>query len=192
MTAMGVARLGAPVTDHDHIRGPRNAPVTLVEYGDFECPHCGQAYAVVKSLEQLLGDVLRVVFRHFPLTTVHPHAGHAAEAAEAAGAQRAFWPMHDMLFENQDALDDHHLIEYAADLELDVPRFVCELAEHVHAPRVREQFMGGVQSGVNGTPTFFINDLRYEGAYDIASMFAVIEEAAAERRAGRGRGAAPR
>jgi protein-disulfide isomerase len=154
----------------DHVRGPRTAPVTLVEYGDFECPYCGQAYPVVKELEARMGERLRVVFRHFPLTEVHPHAAHAAEAAEAAGAQRRFWQMHDLLYERQDALEDADLIGYASELGLDLDRFQVELAQGMHRARVREDFMSGVRSGVNGTPTFFINGRRHDGAWDLESL----------------------
>jgi protein-disulfide isomerase len=150
-----------------------------VEYGDYECPYCGQAYYVLKEIEQLVGDQLRFVFRNFPLTNVHPHADHAAEAAEAAGAQGKFWEMHDCLFENQQALDDTHLMKYAARIGLDVNQFGRDMAEHRFAARVREDFMGGVRSGVNGTPTFFINDVRYDGLYDLDSLLAALEEAAA-------------
>src|SRR3954470_3895380 len=161
----------------DHVRGPRTAPITRVEYGDFECPYCGQAYPVVKELEARMGERLRVVFRHFPLTEVHPHAAHAAEAAQAAGAQRRFWQMHDLLYERQDALEDADLIGYASELGLDLDRFQVELAQGVHRTRVREDFMSGVRSGVNGTPTFFINGRRHDGAWDLESLAAAIENA---------------
>jgi protein-disulfide isomerase len=151
--------------------------LTLVEYGDFECPHCGQAHRVVKELLRRLGRQLCFVFRHFPLTMVHPHAQQAAEAAEAAGAQGQFWEMHDVLFQHQDALDDSDLLLYAAALGLDRARFLQELAVHEHAPRVREDFMSGVRSGVNGTPAFFINGARHDGAYDLATMLATLEDA---------------
>ncbi|MDB5174328.1 MAG: oxidoreductase [Phycisphaerales bacterium] len=161
--------------DRDHILGPPNAPVTLVEYGDFECPYCGQAYWVLKELEAQMGDQTRMVFRHFPLTQIHPHAGRAAEAAEAAGAQGRFWEMHDMLYENQDALDDYDLVGYAQALGLDVRRFRAELLTGVYAPRVREDFLSGIRSGVNGTPTFFINGRRHDGPWDLDSLMAAIE-----------------
>jgi protein-disulfide isomerase len=176
-----MSRLTVPVGKNDHVRGSRDAPVMLVEYGDFECPHCGQAYIVVKALERELGDVLAVVFRHFPLATVHPHAELAAEAAEAAGAQGKFWEMHDIMFERQEALAPEDLLAYAAELELDVERFALELDEHRHAPKVRADFISGVRSGVNGTPTFFINGIRHDGPYDAASLLASIEQAAAEK-----------
>ena len=173
------ARLSMPVGERDHILGPPGAPVTLVEYGDYECPHCGAAHPVVKRLQRELGSRLRVVYRHFPLTTVHPHAEPAAEAAEAAGAQGRFWEMHDVLFEHQQALEYEGLIGYAAALGLDQARVVNELALHVHAPRVREDFMSGVRSGVNGTPTFFINGVRHDGTYDFASLAAAVGDAIA-------------
>jgi protein-disulfide isomerase len=159
------------------MQGPPDAPVTLVEYGDYECPFCGAAYAIVKAIQERLGDQLCFVFRNFPLTEAHPHAEDAAEAAEAASGQGKFWPMHDMLYENQDALEPEDLVQYARSLRLDLPRFVKELSEHVWAERVREDFRSGVRSGVNGTPTFFINGVRHDGGYDMASLLAAIEEA---------------
>jgi protein-disulfide isomerase len=169
------ARLAVPVGDSDHVQGPATAPVTLVEYGDYECPSCGQAYPVVKELLERLGSRVRLVFRNFPLATAHPHAESAAEAAEAAASQGQFWAMHDRLFENQNALDDEDLVRYAVALRLDESRFVSELAGHVHAARVREDFMGGVRSGVNGTPTFFINGVRHDGPFDLDTLLAAIE-----------------
>lgn len=178
MSTHAVSRLTLPVSERDHIRGPQTAAVTVVEYGDYECPHCGQAYFTVKELEQLVGDSMRYVFRNFPLSSVHPHAEHAAEAAEAAGAQGKFWAMHSILFQNQQALDDEHLAEYAATLGLDMRRFARDLIEGTFAPRVREDFISGVRSGVNGTPTFFINDIRWDGPYDLGSLLAGVQEAA--------------
>jgi protein-disulfide isomerase len=164
-----------PVSEkRDHILGPANAAVTLVEYGDFECPHCGAAHPVLKELVAQLGDHFRLVFRHFPLAQIHPHAEMAAEAAEAAGAQGRFWEMHDALFENQDALEEDNLVEYAEKLGLKVPRFTLELTEHTYLNRVREDFGSGVRSGVNGTPTFFIDGRRHDGAWDFESLAAAI------------------
>lgn len=175
---MSTGQLTPPVGPEDHAAGPSGAPVTLVEYGDFECPHCGRAYPILKRVQQQLGDRLRFVYRHFPLTEAHPHAERAAEAAEAAGAQGKFWEMHSMLFENQHALDDPDLVRYAGVLGLDLDRFTRDLAEHTFVPRVRENFLSGVRSGVNGTPTFFINGLRYDGAWtDPASFAATLESA---------------
>ena len=161
------------------LQGPLDAPVTLVEYGDYECPYCGEAYPIVKDLQAAAGRRLRFVFRNFPHHDVHPHAEHAAEAAEAAGAQGKFWEMHDLLYEHQRHLADDDLHAYAEELGLDVERFDKELAEHVHAARVREDFMGGVRSGVNGTPTFFINGVRHDDSYDAEVLLEAIERAAA-------------
>jgi protein-disulfide isomerase len=171
------ARLKPPIGENDHVQGPANAPVTIVEYGDYECPYCGEAYPVTKALQKRLGDQLRFVFRNFPLSEMHPHAENAAEAAEAAGAQGKFWEMHDMLYENQAALEPEDLVRYAQALHLDARRFVKEISEHLYAERVREDFGSGVRSGVNGTPTFFINGVRHDGPFDLASLLAAIEEA---------------
>ncbi len=169
------AQLTPPVTPHDHAAGPANAPLTLVEYGDYQCPHCERAYPIVKDVQRTLGSQLRFVFRNFPLTRIHPEAEHAAEAAEAAAAQGAFWPMHDRLFERQFALDDDRLVEYAADLGLDADRLRGELEAGTHAARVRDDFMSGVKSGVNGTPTFFINGVRYDGSWDRESLLEALQ-----------------
>jgi protein-disulfide isomerase len=164
--------------DRDHIQGPAHAAVTLVEYGDYECPYCGAAYPIVKELQARMGDGLRFVFRNFPITTSHPHAEQAAEAAEAAAAQGRFWEMHDLLYENQRRLRDQDLHAYAEQLGLDVEQFDKDLAEHVHAPRVREDFMSGVRSGVNGTPSFYVNGTRHDDSYDLETLLAALERAA--------------
>jgi protein-disulfide isomerase len=169
------AVLATPVTEErDHIQGPADAAVTLVEYGDYECPYCGAAYPIIKDVQAQMGDRLRFVFRNFPITTSHPHAEQAAEGAEAAAAQGRFWEMHDLLFENQKRLGDDDLRAYAESIALDVERFDKELAEHGHAARVREDFMSGVRSGVNGTPTFFINGVRHDDAYDVETLLAAL------------------
>ena len=169
------ATLALPVSaDRDHIQGPADAPVTLVEYGDYECPYCGAAYPILKDVQGRMGDRMRFVFRNFPITTSHPHSEHAAEAAEAAAAQGRFWPMHDLLYENQRKLEDDDLHGYAAQLGLDLDAFDRDLAGHVHATRVREDFMSGVRSGVNGTPTFYVNGIRHDGAYDAESLIAAL------------------
>jgi protein-disulfide isomerase len=165
--------------DRDHIQGPADAAVTLVEYGDYECPYCGAAYPIVKELQARMGDRLRFVFRNFPITTSHPHAEQAAEAAEAASAQGRFWEMHDLLYENQRRLRDQDLHSYAEQLGLDVERFDKDLAGRVHAPRVREDFMSGVRSGVNGTPSFYVNGARHDDSYDLETLLAALERAAA-------------
>ena len=161
-----VARLTVPVGTRDHAQGPADAAVTLVEYGDYECPHCGRAYPIIKDVQRRLGSKLRFVFRNFPIGESHPHAEHAAEAAEGAATQGRFWEMHDMLYEHQQALDDSHLAGYAVTLGLDARIFERELRAHAHQARVREDFMSGVRSGVNGTPTFFINGVRFDGSWD--------------------------
>ena len=174
------AVLTVPVAeDRDHIQGPAEAAVTLVEYGDYQCPYCGAAYPIIKEVQARMDESLRFVFRNFPITTSHPHAEQAAEAAEAAAHQGRFWEMHDLLYENQSRLGEEDLRSYAKKLELDVPTFDRELAEHVHAERVREDFMSGVRSGVNGTPTFYVNGARHDGSYEIETLLAVLERAAA-------------
>jgi protein-disulfide isomerase len=180
MTTTGwEAVLTLPVSPaRDHIRGPVDAAVSLVEYGDYECPFCGAAHPIVKAIQEQMGDELQFVYRHFPLTTVHPHAEQAAEAAEAAGAQQRFWAMHDVLFENQQRLDAPYLHAYAEALGLDVRQFDRELVEHVHADRVREDFLSGVRSGVNGTPTFYINGVRHDGSYEFPVLMAALQRAA--------------
>ena len=180
-------RLDPPVGDRDHVRGSATAPVTLVEYGDYECPYCGRTHPVVGKLRETLGDRLRFVFRHFPLDSVHPRARHAAEAAEAAGAQDRFWEMHDLLYENQEDLGDEALRRLAAEVGLDLERFEEDLAERWHAPRVREDRLGGERSGVDGTPAFFVNGARHEGNLDLESLLAAVEGAMSGSRASSGR-----
>ena len=178
-----MSQLTRPVGPDDHVQGPADAPVTLVEYGDFECPHCGRAHPIIKEIKRRMGDRLRLVYRHFPLTQAHPHAEHAAEIAEAAAEQGKFWEMHDTLFENQDALDDADLVAYAAALDLDEAWAASVLAEEKFADRVRADFMSGVRSGVNGTPTFFINGARDDsGAWtDPEAFLQALEELAGAR-----------
>ena len=173
----GTTRLTLPVSQRDHWRGPEIAPMTVVEYGDYECPDCGQAYPIIKEIQRRLGNRLRFVFRNFPLSQIHPHAEHAAEAAEAAAEQGKFWEMHDFLFEHQRALDDTHLVHYAVGLNLDEETFKREMTEHVHTNRVHEDFLSGVRSGVNGTPTFFINGVRHDESYELETFLAAIEAA---------------
>jgi Na+/H+ antiporter NhaA len=164
--------------DRDHIRGPHEAAITLLEYGDLECPFCGQAESVLRELLADVGD-LRYVWRHLPLTDVHPHAQLAAEATEAAAAQGEFWEMHDLLFEHQDALRPQNLHEYAARLGLDAERFDNDLRKHVYAARVADDVDSADLSGVSGTPTFFINGRRHHGAYDIKTLKASVRAAKA-------------
>jgi protein-disulfide isomerase len=167
--------LSVPVAENfDHLRGDPQAAAVLVEYGDFECPYCRQAEGVVRDLSATFGGSLCLVFRHFPLGQIHPHALKAAEAAEAAGVQGRFWEMHDLLYQNQDSLDTPSLDSYADAIGLAMTRFRREMLAGTHAERVRQHFMSGVRSGVNGTPTFFINGKRHDGAWDLESLKAGI------------------
>jgi protein-disulfide isomerase len=164
--------------ERDHIRGPVEAPVTIVEYGDFECPYCGQAEPAMRDLLRDFGDV-SYVWRHLPLNDVHAHAQFAAEAAEAAAAQDAFWGMHDLLLEHQDALEPDDVLGYAEQLGIDVDRFANDLRERVGAMRVADDVDSADLSGVSGTPTFFINGTRHYGAYDIATLSDAVRAAGA-------------
>lgn len=178
-----MSELALPVGTRDHIQGNPAAPVTLVEYGDYECSYCGQAYYAVKKIQQDIGDRLRFVFRNFPLTQIHTHALHTAIAAEAAGLQGAFWRMHDILFEHQDALDDESLVVYATSLELDVEKFIDDLQSEATKRLVQDDFSSGIRSGVNGTPTFFINGHRHDHWYQYDALRdAVMTAAGAVRR----------
>jgi protein-disulfide isomerase len=170
--------LTVPVSERDHVQGPAHAAVTLVEYGDFECPHCGRAHSVLEELREERGDEFRLVYRHFPLTQAHPFAEIAAEASEAAGTQGRFWEMHDMLFTHQQALDSPHLVRYAAEIGANATLVAEALAARTFRNRVAEDFMSGVRSGVNGTPTFFLQGVRYDGLVDVESLSAAIKEAA--------------
>jgi Na+/H+ antiporter NhaA len=178
-TATVIIDLAAPVDPRrDHLRGPKAAPVTVVEYGDFECPYCGRAEPAIRELLAGFGDV-RYVWRHLPLTDVHPHAQLAAEAAEAAAAQGAFWEMHDTLLRHQDALRPADLAGYAATLGLDVERFTRDLRKHTYVSRVAEDVDTADLGGVSGTPTFFVNGQRHQGAYDIGSLSQAVRTARA-------------
>jgi protein-disulfide isomerase len=180
--------LRTPVNEKDHTQGSPDAPVTLVEYGDFQCPYCYRAHPIVLALQKQLGASLRFVFRNFPLTEIHPNAEHAAEAAESVADQAGndpFWKMHHALFEHQqdspDALDDTHLAAYAAEAGADPVQVKLDLDEGKFEERVRDDFMSGVRSGVNGTPTFFINGTRFDGDWANRREFAAaLEEAAHE------------
>jgi len=173
MSALSTQLL-SPVGPADHVLGPVGAPITLVEYGDFECVHCGRAYAVVKTVAAELGRNLRFVFRHFPITQLHPHAQAAAEAAEAAAAEGRFWQMYEQLFEHQDALAARDLMSYANRIGLDGRRLLLEVTSHVYTPRVREDARSGLASGVHSTPTFFINGWRYDGRWDDPDIFSAL------------------
>src|SRR5262245_28450695 len=167
-----------PTADRDHIQGRIEAPIILLEYGDYECPYCGKAYPVVKELQRRLGDRLCFAFRNFPLVNSHPHAEHAAEAAEAAGAQGRFWEMHDLLFENQDALEDEDLLHYASTLGLDAQQLEREVLTGAHSARIREDFRSGARSDVNGTPSFFINGVRYDVTGSVDEFLAALTRVA--------------
>ncbi len=165
-----MSELTVPITSDDHSQGDANAKCTLVEYGDYQCPACGQAAPIVKELQKQFGTDLRFVFRNFPLREIHPNAEHAAEAAEFAGTNGEFWQMHDLLYQNQTALDDESLLALASRLHISED----ELREVLHAETyqswVKKDFSGGVRSGVNGTPAFFLNGQRHDGAFDFATL----------------------
>jgi protein-disulfide isomerase len=190
MTAHQQGRLQPPVSDEDHSAGPLDAPVTLVEYGDFQCPYCFRAHPIVLKLQERLGDKLRFVFRNFPIAELHQHAVEAAQAAESVGSRagaEAYWRMHHLIFEHQqdakDALDRPHLLEYAAAAGANGADVEADLEAAAFEERVQRDFMTGVRSGVNGTPTFFINGVRYDGKWTSPSEFKdALEAAAAELR----------
>ena len=169
--------LKVPITSEDHTQGPPEAEVTLVEYGDYECPHCGRAFPIVQRVQAHFGERLRFVFRNFPLAEVHPHAEAAAEAAEFAGAHGKFWEMHDRLFENQERLSDQLSLWLARELDLSATALTQALETGEFEPRVRSDFAGGIRSGVNGTPTFFIDGRRHDGSFDYEGLIAAIDAA---------------
>jgi protein-disulfide isomerase len=169
-----MSQLRPPVSEADHAQGRRDAPIVMVEYGDFECPYCGAAYPQLKAVQEAMGDALCFVFRHFPLTQAHPHAERAAEFSEAAATIGRFWEMHDLLYENQQALGDRSLATYAAAVGCDGALIESALLGEF-AAKVRADFTSGVRSGVNGTPCLFINGHRFEGAWDAASLLDVLK-----------------
>jgi protein-disulfide isomerase len=171
-----MSTLRPAVGERDHVQGSRDAAIELVEYGDYECPYCGEAYAVVKALQRTFSADLLFAFRNFPLTQAHPHAFRAACAAEAAALQDAFWPMHDLLYENQAFLEDEHLLDYAKRCELDLEGFARDLDSQAVTERVRSDFLSGARSGVNGTPTFFVNGQRYDGSWQPDVFLAFLSE----------------
>ena len=173
-----MAKLKVPVGTDDHTQGPADAPVTLVEYGDYECPHCGHAYPIIKALQRRFGKQLRFAFRNFPLREIHPYAEAAAETAEFAATQGKFWEMHDLIFENQNSLSEQMLGELALRLTLDTQVLTEALGSGAFAEPVRRDFSGGVRSGVNGTPTFFINGHRHDGDFELETLRQAINKAA--------------
>jgi protein-disulfide isomerase len=172
-----MAKLTKEINEADHILGPENAPVKLVEYGDFQCPYCGAAYPILQKVVGQMGDRLCFVYRNFPLTQIHEYAMAAAEAAEAAGTQGKFWEMHTAIFTHQDVLDLDHLYDFAQAIGLDMKRFEEDMATHAYADKVRDDFQSGARSGVNGTPTLFINGSRYDGPVEARVLAQVLEEA---------------
>jgi protein-disulfide isomerase len=172
-----MATLKLPVTAEDHAQGPENAPAILIEYGDYQCPHCGHAYPIVQKVQKHFGKRLRFVFRNFPLNEMHPQAEAAAEVAEFAAAHGKFWEMHDQLFENQARLGDALFLNLCEKLDLSVDELRDALEKRTFEARVRADFSGGVRSGVNGTPTFFINGHRHDGAFDFDSLVSAIQPA---------------
>jgi protein-disulfide isomerase len=172
-----MARLRVPVTSHDRVLGDDNAPVTVVEYGDYQCPHCAAAQPILSQILTHFADQLLFVYRHFPLAEVHPVAGTAAEVAEFAGAHGLFWPMHLSIFANQPRLSVPVLIALAADLKLSPVALRDALASGTYASKVRNDFLSGARSGVNGTPTFFVNDVRHDSPYGVATLASAIDQA---------------
>lgn len=170
--------LTVEVNEEDHIQGADSAQITLVEYGDYQCPYCRKAHPIVKKIQETLGDKLRFVFRDFPLRKIHPNAEHAAEASEIAAAHGKFWEMHDLLYENQKSLEDENLIEYAESLGIDREKFAADLENGTYQKKVRDEFISGIESGVNATPTFFINGVRFDGSWDYDSLLEALENAA--------------
>ncbi len=167
-------RLSVPPSERDRIEGAIDAPIVLVEYGDYQCPDCGEVHRMIKAIQQQLGNRLGFVFRHFPQASIHPQAQKAAEAAEAAAAHGQFWQMHDTLFEHQQALDNGYLVEYANELGLDIPQFLQALWKHVYTERINEDIESGLRSGVTTTPTLFINGIRYNDTWNLESLLAAI------------------
>jgi protein-disulfide isomerase len=177
MSTPEIVKLKNPVTERDHTSGSTTAPVTLLEYGNFECTHCGRAYPVIKQVRKLLGDNLRFVFRHFPTVKTHPHSLRAAEAAESAATQQKFWQMHDELFTHQTALEDHHLSRYARRIGLNLERFSHDMSEHSFLQQIEADYQRSLfDEHVTGTPTLYLNDVRYTGATDFDSLLRAIKE----------------
>ncbi len=178
-----IVRLKNSINERDHAVGSKTAPVTLLEYGNFECIHCGRAYPVIKELRRLLNNDLHFVFRHFPTVQTHPHALRAAEASEAAAVQGKFWEMHDELFTHQQALEDHDLSRYAKRIGLDVVRFERDMAEHTFLKQVEADYQLALfDEHITGTPTLYVNGLRYTGATDVEGLLQAIKEADTEGR----------
>jgi protein-disulfide isomerase len=176
-----MARLTPPVNEKDHIKGDHNAPIELVEYGDYQCPHCAAAHPSVKAIERTYARNLKFVFRHFPLAETHQYAEAAAMAAEAAGRQGMFWQMHDMIYEHQPQLNIRSLLGFAEALELNMIQFEEDMSNKTVAAKVEADLESGMRSGVNGTPSFFINTYKYNGVYDYDSFAGTIDKLISER-----------
>lgn len=170
-----MSKLRPAVGAADHVQGNKNAPIEMVEYGDYQCPHCGRAYPIIKNVQEVMGDKLKFVFRNFPLSEIHPNAMNAAVAAEAAGAQGKFWEMHDAVYENQQQLDDASLVMYAKDLGLNVQQWSEDFEKPEFLQKVEADFESGVRSGVNGTPTFFINGEKYNGDWGETDLLSYLQ-----------------
>lgn len=170
-----MTNLKVPISSDDHIQGNANAPITLVKYGDYECPHCGRAYPILKAVQRHFGNRLRFIFRNFPLAEAHHLAEPAAEAAEFAGAYKRYWEMHDLIYENQDSLSIPLLLDLAQTLGLSVTGLELAIEKKLYEPKIRKDFLGGVRSGVNGTPTFFINNERYNGSWEFEELVSAID-----------------
>ena len=166
-----------PVGENDHKQGPAHAALVLVEYGDYECPHCGAAYPIIKKLQQHFGEKMLFVFRNFPLAEMHPHALAAAYVAEASELQQKFWPLHDLIFEHQEHLSDHHLLNYANTAGVDLKKLGIDIRSAPIVDKVEKDMIGGARSGVNGTPTFFINGKRHDGYYEYEALKEALEKA---------------
>ncbi|GAA3297924.1 thioredoxin domain-containing protein [Dactylosporangium vinaceum] len=175
---VSVPRLTVPVGPDDHTLGPAGAPVSLVEYGDFQCPYCAMSHVILRDLLRLRGELIRYTYRHFPLTNVHPYADLAAEVAEAAAERNAFWPMRDWLFANREGINPRRLMVGVERLGLPSSEIGDEVGAHLYLDRVRRDLVGGVRSGVGGTPTFFVNGVRHDGGYALADLLEAVDEAA--------------
>lgn len=173
-----MSRLSPPLNKNDHLLGPHHAPIELVEYGDFQCPFCGAAHPVIKQIIRVLDKKLRFAFRHFPLSNAHEYALPAAIAAEAAGKQNRFWEMHDIIYEQQDELSNYALLAFANEIRLNISKFRMDLLDESLAEKVESDFESGMRSGVNGTPSFFINGYKYNGGIDYDSLLIALEESA--------------
>ena len=175
-SAIPQSKLTLPIEGRDHIQGPIDAPMTLLEYGDYQCPYCGEAHPVVQAVQKRLGNRLCFAYRNFPLVDSHAHAEHAAEAAEAADGQGKFWEMHDLLFENQEALRDEDLGRYARAAGLDAKELIAEVRAGAHAVRIEEDLRAGERANVNGTPTFFVNGAFFEGEPEVEAFLEALAQ----------------